>query len=42
MTVKDVEDGHAWRKYGQKEIQNSKYPKYVPPLQIYPLIIYAK
>ncbi|KAF8652530.1 hypothetical protein HU200_062729 [Digitaria exilis] len=27
MTIKDVEDGHAWRKYGQKEIQNSKYPK---------------
>ncbi|KAL6865021.1 hypothetical protein ACP4OV_016172 [Aristida adscensionis] len=28
MTMKELaEDGHAWRKYGQKEIQNSKYPK---------------
>ncbi|KAJ1280158.1 hypothetical protein BS78_04G210200 [Paspalum vaginatum] len=26
-TVKDLEDGHAWRKYGQKEIQNCKHPK---------------
>lgn len=25
--IKDLEDGHAWRKYGQKEIQNSKHPK---------------
>ncbi|CAD6268174.1 unnamed protein product [Miscanthus lutarioriparius] len=25
--TKDLEDGHAWRKYGQKEIQNCKYPK---------------
>ncbi|CAN6333509.1 unnamed protein product [Urochloa humidicola] len=27
VTIKDIEDGHAWRKYGQKEIQNSKHPK---------------
>ncbi|XP_062180962.1 transcription factor WRKY45-2-like [Phragmites australis] len=27
VTMKDMDDGHAWRKYGQKEIQNSKYPK---------------
>ncbi|PAN20310.1 hypothetical protein PAHAL_3G339500 [Panicum hallii] len=27
VTVKDIEDGHSWRKYGQKEIQNSKHPK---------------
>lgn len=32
-SVRDLEDGHAWRKYGQKEIQNCKHPKYVstPP-----------
>lgn len=23
----DLVDGHAWRKYGQKDIQNSKHPK---------------
>lgn len=23
-----LEDGHAWRKYGQKEILNSKYPRF--------------
>ncbi|OEL23433.1 hypothetical protein BAE44_0015548, partial [Dichanthelium oligosanthes] len=22
-----LEDGHVWRKYGQKEIQNSKHPR---------------
>nr|QWQ79542.1 WRKY transcription factor protein 24 [Zanthoxylum armatum] len=22
-----IEDGHAWRKYGQKEIRNAKYPR---------------
>ncbi|XP_062231101.1 transcription factor WRKY45-2-like [Phragmites australis] len=27
LTMKDVEDGHSWRKYGQKEIHNSKHPK---------------
>jgi len=27
VTIKDMEDGHAWRKYGQKEIQNSNHPK---------------
>lgn len=26
-SVRDLEDGHAWRKYGQKEIQNCKHPK---------------
>lgn len=23
-----VDDGHAWRKYGQKQILNSTYPRY--------------
>ncbi|GJN14076.1 hypothetical protein PR202_gb00855 [Eleusine coracana subsp. coracana] len=27
LTTAELEDGHAWRKYGQKEIQNSKHPK---------------
>jgi hypothetical protein len=27
VTATELEDGHAWRKYGQKEIQNSKHPK---------------
>lgn len=26
-TLKNLEDGLAWRKYGQKEIQNCKHPK---------------
>lgn len=26
-TMKNLDDGQAWRKYGQKEIQNSKHPK---------------
>lgn len=25
--VKNVEDGQSWRKYGQKDIQNSEHPK---------------
>ena len=24
-----IEDGHAWRKYGQKEILNAKFPRYI-------------
>ncbi|KAF0927380.1 hypothetical protein E2562_032470 [Oryza meyeriana var. granulata] len=27
VVVKNLDDGQAWRKYGQKEIQNSKHPK---------------
>lgn len=23
------EDGYTWRKYGQKEIMGSKYPRYI-------------
>nr|WGV38218.1 WRKY [Loropetalum chinense var. rubrum] len=29
MVSPSTEDGHAWRKYGQKEILNSKYPSAV-------------
>ncbi|KAJ4971718.1 hypothetical protein NE237_004817 [Protea cynaroides] len=27
ITLKPVEDSHSWRKYGQKEILNAKYPR---------------
>ncbi|KAF8394814.1 hypothetical protein HHK36_018750 [Tetracentron sinense] len=27
VTPNPVDDGHAWRKYGQKEILNAKYPR---------------
>ncbi|XP_043705508.1 probable WRKY transcription factor 70 [Telopea speciosissima] len=27
VTPKPIEDGHSWRKYGQKEILNAKYPR---------------
>uniref|UniRef100_A0A0D9WF27 WRKY domain-containing protein n=1 Tax=Leersia perrieri TaxID=77586 RepID=A0A0D9WF27_9ORYZ len=27
VILKNLDDGQAWRKYGQKEIQNSKHPK---------------
>lgn len=26
---KTLDDGHSWRKYGQKDIQSAKYPRYV-------------
>ncbi|KAM3390235.1 hypothetical protein ACQJBY_012053 [Aegilops geniculata] len=31
--MRSLEDGQTWRKYGQKEIQNSKHSKYVSALQ---------
>jgi len=24
-----IDDGHQWRKYGQKEILNAKFPRYI-------------
>lgn len=26
---KTLDDGHSWRKYGQKDIQSAKYPRYI-------------
>ncbi|KAF8397048.1 hypothetical protein HHK36_018686 [Tetracentron sinense] len=33
-----IDDGRAWRKYGQKEILNAKYPRFLlnPKENIYP------
>lgn len=28
-TTDFVDDGHAWRKYGQKEILNASHPRYI-------------
>jgi hypothetical protein len=28
--VDHLEDGYRWRKYGQKAVKNSPYPRYVP------------
>jgi WRKY DNA -binding domain len=31
ILAKTIEDGQLWRKYGQKEILNSKNPRFVFP-----------
>jgi hypothetical protein len=35
-TKSDVEDGYRWRKYGQKAVKNSTYPRYVPYVSVVP------
>lgn len=35
-----VDDGHAWRKYGQKVILNAKHPRYHQSFQLFTYIFY--
>jgi hypothetical protein len=41
VTTKELEDGHGWRKYGQKEIQNCKHPKYGSALRLLLICTYS-
>ena len=36
--VDHLEDGYRWRKYGQKAVKNSPYPRYVVLLRIHTYI----
>jgi hypothetical protein len=37
--VDHLEDGYRWRKYGQKAVKNSPFPRYVHRSSSYPRII---
>jgi hypothetical protein len=30
-TYAPYDDGHQWRKYGEKKLSNSNFPRYLPP-----------
>lgn len=40
--VDHLEDGYRWRKYGQKAVKNSPYPRYLSCLQCINKITYNK
>lgn len=37
-----LDDGYRWRKYGQKAVKNSKYPRYVTCIHIILLLQFIK
>ena len=37
--VDHLEDGYRWRKYGQKAVKNSPYPRFTSSLYLYILIL---